>query len=964
MDAIREDLEKAINTSLINYREDSIEDYRPKLIVNNYKKGSKVINYLIKELSSCEEFCFSVAFITNSGLNLLLNVFNELEKRKIHGKVLTTNYLYFNDPSALRRLLKFKNLEVKIYDDGNFHSKGYIFKNRKNYNFIIGSSNLTQEALTLNEEWNIKITSLADGELLRDTLDEFSSAWARANILTDEWINNYEKEYQKSKMITPAAMKQLVEPAVFGPNKMQVEAMENLKVLRENGADKALLISATGTGKTFLSAFDVKQFNPKKMLFIIHREQIAQAAKDSFEKIFGKTKTMGLFSGNKKELDCDFIFSTIQTLSKDSSLEQFSPDYFDYIIVDEVHHIGAETYQKVFNYFKPKFLLGMTATPERSDGYDIYKLFNYNIAYEIRLQHALENDMLCPFHYFGVSEITDENGELLNDNSSFNLLVSDERVKHIIEKTSFYGHSGERVKGLIFCSRNEEAKILSDRFNELGYNTVALSGSNSQSEREEAVQKLSQDSRFGGLDYIFTVDIFNEGIDIPKINQIVMLRPTESAIIFVQQLGRGLRKNPEKDFVVVIDFIGNYQKNFMIPVALSGSKKYRKDELRRMIFDGTALIPGCSSIMFEQIVKERIYDSINKTNFSQLKFLRDNYVELKNKIGRIPTVYDFYKYGAVDPQLIFSYSESLQDFIMRIDPENYKVRFNKTQLDYIRFISKYISNCKRPHEIIAILQLLEKEKTTNKEIHDILSNVYNIHDNMAGITSAFSILCGGYYIKSVWAKYHNNTIATMDGNVIRKTDTFAKCLDDKTISAIKDILKYAIRNWKDNYQERYNDTNLCLYQQYSRLDILRLLNWAKDETMTIFGDPGYQRAMRTNTYPIIINYDKKEDISETTKYEDHFIDRDTFSWYTQNKVQMSSDEIKLLQNLEKNNVTVQLFIRKSVDVTDGYYYLGNMKPTNFVEKQMKNGDKTVPVVNIDFKMDTPVREDIYNYITE
>lgn len=963
MNDFKADLEKAISTSLIDYRENSIEDYRPKLIVNNYKKGSKVINYLIKELSNCEEFCFSVAFITNSGLNLLLNVLKELEEKDIHGKVLTTNYLYFNEPSALRRLLQFKNLEVKIYDDGNFHSKGYIFKNNNNYNFIVGSSNLTQEAMTLNEEWNIKITSLADGELLRDTLDEFNDAWAQANILTEEWIDNYEIEYRNSKMLTPTAMKQLIEPAIFGPNKMQKEAMESLKQLRKNGKDKALLISATGTGKTFLSAFDVKQFNPKRMLFIIHREQIAQAAKDSFKTIFGNKKTMGLYSGNKKEADCDFVFSTIQTLSKDTSLEQFTPDYFDYIIFDEVHHIGAETYQKVFNYFKPKFLLGMTATPERSDGYDIYKLFDYNIAYEIRLQHALENDMLCPFHYFGVSEIKDENGKLLDDNSSFNLLVSDERIKHIIEKTKFYGHSGERVKGLIFCSRNDEAAKLSEEFNKQGYNTVALSGATSQNDREIAVERLSQDSRFNGLDYIFTVDIFNEGVDIPKINQIVMLRPTESAIIFVQQLGRGLRKNPEKDYVVVIDFIGNYQKNFMIPVALSGSKKFKKDELRQMIFHGTALIPGCSSIMFDQVVKEQIYDSINKTNFSTLKFLRDNYIELKNKIGRVPTVYDFYKYGAIDPQLIFDYSESLPDFIIRVDSESYKQRFTNTQKDYIRFISKYISNCKRPHEMLAIKLFLEKDTITYKELNELLQE-YNIKEDWPGIESAFSVLSGGYYIKSVWAKYHNKTIATYDGYKLNRTDDFSNSLNDKFINNVKDLLDYALENWKDNYNKRYLNTNLSLYQQYSRLDILRLLNWEKDESMTIFGDPGYQRAIRTHTYPIIINYDKKDNIAESIKYEDQFINRETFSWYTQNNVEINSDEVKLFQNLESKNVEVQLFIRKSSDVSDGYYYLGNMKPISFREKQMKKNNKYVPVVNIEFKMETPVREDIYNYITE
>ena len=398
-------ISKAANTSLINYQQDSIEDYRPKLIVNNYKKGSKVLHYLLKELDNCEEFCFSVAFITESGISVIKNKLKELEKKGIRGKILTTNYLNFNSPKALREILKFNNIETRVYDDGNFHSKGYIFKNHEQYTFIIGSSNLSQEALMKNEEWNLKITSMSEGELLKDTLDQFNAAWNDAKTLTPEWIDRYETQYKNSKAMTPQKMERLIAPTVLTPNKMQEEAIKNLKRLRDEGKEKALLISATGTGKTYLSAFDVKEFNPDHMLFIIHREQIARDAMDSFKTIFGDSKTMGIYSGSTKNKNCDFIFSTIQTLSKDSTLSQFSPDHFDYIIIDEVHHAGAETYKKILNYFKPKFLLGMTATPERTDGYNIYEQFDYNIAYEIRLQHALENDMLCPFDYLALARL-------------------------------------------------------------------------------------------------------------------------------------------------------------------------------------------------------------------------------------------------------------------------------------------------------------------------------------------------------------------------------------------------------------------------------------------------------------------------------------------------------------------------------------------------------------------------------
>lgn len=959
MDISKEELVKSLNTGLINYRDDSIEDYRPKLIVNNYKKGSKVISYLIKELSNCNEFCFSVAFVTNSGINLLLNSLKELEQKGVHGRVLTTNYLNFNEPNALRRLLKFKNLDVRVYDDGNFHSKGYIFKNNNCYNFIIGSSNLSQEALTLNEEWNLKVTSLADGELLRDTINEFNEAWQKSSILTEDWILEYEKRFLNSKMLTPHKMEGLIVPETFTPNLMQKEAMNNLEKLRDAGTKKALLISATGTGKTYLSAFDVRQFNPKRMLFVIHREQIAQAAMDTFKNVFGNTVTMGIFSGKSKELECDFIFSTIQTLSKDENLKLFDPKVFDYIVIDEVHHAGAKTYQKIIDYFKPKFLLGMTATPDRTDGFNIYEMFDYNIAYEIRLQKALEYNMLCPFHYFGVSEIKVD-GEALDEMTSFNNLISDARVEHIIKNAEFYGYDGDRVKGLIFCSRNEEAEELSKKFNNRGYRTVALSAISDQKTREEMVKKLEQSDSDGALDYIMTVDIFNEGIDIPKINQIIMLRPTESAIVFIQQLGRGLRKNTEKDFVVVIDFIGNYQKNFLIPVALSGDRTYKKDELRRFLFEGTSLIPGCSSITFEPIARENIYNSINKTNFSTFKFLKEKYIELKNKIGKVPRIIDFYNYGSVDPQLILDFSGSYPEFLAKVDPEDYRNGFNSTQIDYLRFLSKYISNPKRLHEILTIKLLLNNEFVSDNNLNIALSQ-YGIINDFASINHTFRFLSGNYFNSDVLKRYNNHYIAKTNGNAIKKTEDFSKSLSQEMVSSIGDLLEYAILNWQNNYADRHNSSNLCLYKKYSRFDACKLLNWNKDESMVIFGDP---KKPRVNTYPIFVTYDKNKDISESIKYEDKFIDKDTFSWVTTNEVRMDSEEVRILKEYAKTNVAIQLFIKKNDDEDSGHYYMGNMIPIEFNPGTIPKKGKQSPVVNIKFRMLNSIRDDIYRYITE
>jgi HKD family nuclease len=401
--SIANDILKANETGLINYFVDSNLALRPKLIVNDYNKGSKVLSSIVTELMKCTQFMISVAFITSSGVTPLLETLKYLEKNGIKGEILTTDYLNFSEPKALKKLLEFSNIHIKLYSKDSFHTKGYIFKHSDHYKLIIGSSNLTQSALTKNKEWNIKISSLVEGSLTEEVLNEFRSMWHEADNLTLEWIETYEKIYLKQRESARKSSVPRISQYVLKPNKMQVSAIQALDKIREKGTKKALLISATGTGKTYLSAFDIRNFNPRRALFIVHREQIAKQSLDSYKNVFGDTKSMGILSGSSKDIDKDFIFSTVQTLSKDEVLLSFLKNDFDYIVIDEVHKAGAMSYQKIVDYFEPEFLLGMTATPERSDDFDIFKMFDYNVAYEIRLQQALEEDLLCPFHYFGIT---------------------------------------------------------------------------------------------------------------------------------------------------------------------------------------------------------------------------------------------------------------------------------------------------------------------------------------------------------------------------------------------------------------------------------------------------------------------------------------------------------------------------------------------------------------------------------
>jgi len=484
-------------------------------------------------------------------------------------------------------------------------------------------------------------------------------------------------------------------------------------------------LTRAGTGKTYAAAFALREMNSKKVLFLIHREQIAKQAIKSFENVFGKSKTYGLISGNAgkpEDYNADFIFSTIQMMSKDDVMDKFQKSTFEVIVIDEAHHSSAKSYQNIMAYFEPNFWLGMTATPDRrttnKDERSIYEIFDHNIAYEIRLQQALEENLLCPFHYFGITDL-EIDGEIFDENTglcNFTRLTSEDRVKHIIKNAKYFGFCGERVKGLIFCSRHEEGRQLSEIFNKNGYRTIFLCGEDSQEKREEGIERLEQDQKEGAIDYIFTVDIFNEGVDIPAVNQVIMLRPTKSPVVFIQQLGRGIRKYEDKEFVIILDFIANYSNNFMIPIALSGDRSYNKDTIRKYVMEGNRVIPGSSSVHFDEISKKRIFQSIDIANPINVQFLSEQYKKLKEEIGRIPGYIDFEEHGAVDIMLFFENKSigSYHKFLVNYE-KDYKVKLSSIQEEMLQFVSQKIANGKRIEELNLINRLLEYNKLNTDE---------------------------------------------------------------------------------------------------------------------------------------------------------------------------------------------------------------------------------------------------------
>ncbi|TAH73859.1 MAG: DUF3427 domain-containing protein [Anaerolineaceae bacterium] len=963
-----EQLEKGFETAFINKDITSNLAYKPMFVSNNYKEGRKVLSSIEDELLSCDRFYISVAFITLSGLTPLLQTLKELESKGIPGQILTTDYLCFSEPKALNKLTELNNIEIRMFcteEAGEgFHTKGYIFKKDELYRIIVGSSNITLGALTQNKEWNTKVISTTHGEFANNIVDEFNTLWSSESSkkyidLIEQYTINYEM-VQKQKAIAKQAVVPSIEQYKLRPNNMQVEFVANLQKIINMGEEKALLISATGTGKTYASAFALREANPQKALFVVHREQIAKQAIKSYKNVFGNIKRFGLISGTSREFDGNYLFSTMQMMAKQEVREKFERDEFDFIVIDEVHRAGAESYKRIMDYFKPKFWLGMTASPDRPDGFNIYELFNYQIAYEIRLQQALEENLLCPFHYFGITEL-EIDGEVFDDNigiRNFAYLVCDSRVDYIIDKAKYYGYSGDRVKGLIFCSRKNEGKELSKKFNERGYNTVFLCGDDSQEIREEYIERLVSDEKTDSLDYIFTVDIFNEGVDIPEVNQVIMLRPTESPIVFIQQLGRGLRKAENKEYVVILDFIGNYMNNFMIPIALSGDRTYNKDTIRRYVMEGSKVIPGSSTIHFDEISKKRIFESIDNATTAK-KLLKEKYEVLKNRLGRIPSILDFYKYGEVDPMLFINYSKTYDRFVRMIDSD-YTIVFSDKEEATLEFVSSLLVNGKRPHELLMLKMLINGHSIDKLKFKKELENV-GCNFREEDFQSSISVLDKDF-INTQSEKIKYQYIEFFDESEIKlgqykRAISFFKRINQKNfLDELNNLIEYGLKKYEDLYIDHDTD-NFVLYQKYSRKDVCRLLNWERDDSATLYG---YR--IKNDTCPIFVTYEKKEDIASSTKYEDEFVNNRMFSWMTRSRVSLDSLETKEIINYRKNGLKIFLFVKKSDGEGTDFYYMGKVRPIEWTETTIKNDKgKTLPIVNFQLELEHAVRNDIYDY---
>ena len=985
-----EELRWGLETAYIDGTVASNMAFKPQFVSNNYKEGKKVLSSIEEELLTCEQFQISVAFITMGGIEPLLQTLKELEKKHIPGQILTTNYLNFSEPKALEKLHALQNITLKMYDvesaEEGFHTKGYIFKREEIYRIIIGSSNMTKSALTTNKEWNTKIISTEQGEVAGEIIKEFDDLWHSSYALEfDTFYENYKEKYNIIKRQREIAKQEQVtslEKYKLQPNSMQVGFISNLRKILESGEKRALLISATGTGKTYASAFAMRELGFKRVLFLVHRGQLARQTKKSYEKVFANTVSMGLVGAGYHDYNKDYIFATVQTLNKDEHLMEYKPDAFDCIVLDEAHHTSADTYQKVMNYFTPKLWLGMTATPDKRDdniaGRNIYEIFHYQIAYEIRLQQAMEENLLCPFHYFGISDIAMLGDKQVNTKKitdrDFNMLTGEERVKHIVEQAHYFGYSGEKVKGLVFCSRIEEAVALSEKFNqtinpETGkvFRTMALSGKTSEEERQRAFERLAMNEEEANksnipLDYIFSVEILNEGVDIVEVNQVIMLRPTESPIVFIQQLGRGLRKAAGKEFVVVLDFIGNYSNNFMIPIALSGDRSYNADTIRKYVISGNNTIPGASTVHFDEIAKDKIFASIDKIK-GMKTIIRDSYVSLKNRLGRVPYLLDFYENGEVDPLVIIKEYKTYQAFLKSMEKENYQGKLTDDEIMTLEYLSKTVLSGARPYELEILRRLLQEGTVNFEKFDNDFAVTYGYHVNLDSFDNAVEVLQGKFVSKEEeYQKYsHMDILCKEEDRRLKRLIGFAKRLQNaEFLRQVDDIVEVGLKRYADKYEAGVTEkTPFVIYEKYSRRDVSLLMNCGKDLSSTMYG----MKRIGDDTF-IFVTYHKEESTDEKNyidgkpDYADAFEDNMIFLWDSQMGRGTESSYVEDVVQAKRKH----LFVKKS-DAETGFYYMGQFDVMDVkAAKKKDNTGKMRDIAKLRMKMHHAVREDLLRYL--
>lgn len=910
----------------------------------------RFIDKLKKNLDECQSFCFSVSFIKKAGLKLIIPNIDAALARGAKGRLITTTYQNFTDIDSLEYFFSLKtkypdqfdcHLDKDCFIDKSgdkvgFHSKGYLFKFYDHNELLVGSSNITVYALLKNVEWDV---SLIDDDIYSQAMTEFDYLWNKTHSLSRDLIAEYRTRLFYA--IERWDMDYDVANADTKPNYMQRTALKELNRIRAMGNTKALVCAAAGSGKTFLAAFDARNFNPDRLLYIVQEGSILMKSYETFSKVFGADKTYGIYNKDFKEINADFLFSTNITMA--NSLELFDRRYFDYIIIDECHHATAETYKKIIEYFEPQFLLGITATPERMDGEDVFGLFDQNIPYELRLRDAIVNGLVVPFKYYGIRDEFIEYGIAATKGHKFVEQFSDEKhcdyIYNMIEKHRLPG--GKKLKALAFCRDISHAIRMSQAMGEY-YNTRYLTGKNTVGERVRAYKELQDDD--DDLEILFTVDILNEGVDIPGVNMVLFLRPTDSQTIFIQQLGRGLRKYENKDFVTVLDFIGNdYKRSVQIAFALGGLSEnfvVEKKLISALVeddFKSIGLMDYGVEIHIDDLSKKDIICFIDEVNFNTKKYLEQDYLNFKKYIGseEYPRHVDYLNNDYAPDIMKFMQSKihgvkskSYYSFLKAIDEKNIP-SFDERQEAFIDYVSDMLPIV-RPDEYLIIEKLLDNVGECS---------VDELEEHVKNSVEHYSPDMFRHALKYMHKKGHvlcsDQIVRLNDINITVEFDEY-----------LRDLINYGIGRYDVEFYEVNNSTQRLfkLWAKFKKRQIKELLQKDPDDIQ-----------LGTNVYDGVayayVTIHKASSTKENLKYVDGYIDSRTFQWET--VAHITDKELSSL----KNSSEMHLFVRKT-DSEDGiqlpFTYIGSGKMEYIEGSKKPNG---AHLFNIRLTDEAP--EDIY-----